>query len=242
MLRQKAQRVLDHLAFGNITQDIRHADNFTALILDRRAAEQDIDATAVFGDSHSLIRLDHIAGLDDRAVSKGFIEFVLRRQYVSTAIDLFNGVAEHPLRCGIPRRHLSIRCPPDNRVARVFDDCREARARLIRALALADVAQDIRHADDFAVVVADRRSAEGKIDPPAVLRHAHGLIGRSQQSGTPNHFGIGITKHAFRRRIPRGHLAFEIAPDDRIVGVFNNCGQSRAARFGMPFVARLGQN
>ena len=111
-------------------------------------------------------------------------------------------------------------------------------------LALGDVADDCRGADDLPVAIADGRSRQGHRDHPPVLAQALGLeatgadaapdsakqpvlfltavTGNDHLDGLADHLPGGVAENLFRRMVPTGDDAVQRHTDDRIVGGFDD--------------------
>ncbi len=111
--------------------------------------------------------------------------------------------------------------------------------QVLGALALRDVASDLRYADDVSHPVAHGRDCERDVDAPAVLGQTHGfvvvdafaapdlgenlrllaqqLVRDDLDDRLADHFFSCITEDAHRACIPRGDLALERLADDRVI-------------------------
>ena len=158
------------------------------------------------------------------------------------------GVAEHALRRRVPGGDDAVEVLGDDRVVRRFDHRGEPPAAASAALALADVARDLRRADD----AARRRRKSGETVSeigisvpsfrwrivskcatawPARMRartsssspwRSAGMIIRIER---PDRLGGGVAEHPLRGPVPRRDDAVQILADDGVVGRFDNFGE-----------------
>src|SRR5687767_14495100 len=98
-----------------------------------------MDYPAVLGDAHPLTRRDHFSAPQSIVVVRE-MTVPFRHENVRRAADyLVLGVAEYPLRAGVPGCDSAVERAADDRVVRILHDRRELRAHGLGALALGDV-------------------------------------------------------------------------------------------------------
>src|SRR5688572_29617965 len=93
------------------------------------------------------------------------------------ADDLCWFVAEQSLRAIIPRINGSIQVLSKDCITRVLNNSSETCALLLRATLLSDIAEDQHHAENWTIIMTDRRGAVVYRCFMTVFRHQHCVIG-----------------------------------------------------------------
>ena len=124
----------------------------------------------------------------------------------------------------------------------------------VEALALGDVARDLRGADDAALRIANRRDRKRDVDQPAILRAAHGLevvhrlaiahlgehhvflgaalFGNDERDVPANRVLGAVAEHALGAAVPGLDDAVEGLADDGVVGLLDDRGKTRLGLLG----------
>ena len=88
------QGLLGPLEGRDITQDGRHADDVATIVLDRRAAQRNVDRAAILPDAHRLIIGHLLAGSQQPAVFVDFVPALTRHHGDIATDDFVHGIAQ----------------------------------------------------------------------------------------------------------------------------------------------------
>jgi hypothetical protein len=181
-------------------------------------------AGADLGEHHVLFRLQ-----------------IVRNDHPDRPADRFLlGVAEHPFGGAIPRHDRALQILGDDGVVRGFHDSGEPPHRPIRVLTVADVARDLRSADDAAVVVVEGRHGQRNRNRRTILSLADGFVvpdrlaladlaeheilfalpiaRNDHPNGPPDGLFSGVAEDAFGGGIPGQDGSVQVLADNRVIG------------------------
>src|SRR5919109_636511 len=144
--------LLDASPLGDVTRDLRRADDAPGRITDRRDRDRHLDEMTVLRPAHGVEVRNLLAAAEPREHAFFLVASVVGddQQHDWPPDGLGGRPAKHALRGAIPGRHDAVEILADDDVLRRVDDGGQARASLIEAPALADIPRDDRHAHDMA--------------------------------------------------------------------------------------------
>ena len=130
LAHEKRLRFLRELPLGDVSRDLRRADDLAVDVLHRRHGDRDVDQFAVLALPHGVEGRDPLSApqAGDDAVLL-FISIGAHQERDALADRLFRGVAEDPLGALVPTRDHSVEGLADDRVVGDFDDEGEALRR-----------------------------------------------------------------------------------------------------------------
>jgi hypothetical protein len=203
---------------------------------------------AVLAPAARLEVIDQSAGANPRQHHVLFrLELVGDNHAHRTADRFLGGVAEHAFGGPIPRHDRAVQILGDDGVVRGLDHGGEPLHHAIGVDAIADVARDLRRANDVAVVVVNGRHRQRNRNRRAVLSLTDGFVmpdrfaladladheilfalpiaGNDHADGAPDGLGRGVAEHAFGGGIPRQNRAVQILADNRVIGRVDDLGE-----------------
>src|SRR4029450_3287947 len=129
-------------AFGNVTRNFRRADNMSALIIDGRNGQRNVERGAVLSAVYRLVTNDTLAPADPFHNSPLFTLATRRDQNADRLARNFSSrVAKEPFRFFVPTRDRLIEIDTYDRVTGGLNDRSQAAVSFFGALLLGDVAQ-----------------------------------------------------------------------------------------------------
>src|SRR5580700_318796 len=144
-------------ARGDVAGNLRGADDGAVRVPDRRDAERNRNAAAVFALPDGLVVIEAVAAPDALDDPRLLVLQLLRNQDGDRlADDVFGGVAEQALGGAVPADDDAVEVLADDGVAGRFDDTGKLLARLHGAALLGDVEQRRDPAVDLAVGIGFR--------------------------------------------------------------------------------------
>ncbi len=119
----------DGAPFGNVSRDLRCADDRAAGVADRRDGHRHFHQPSVLAHPDGLEVFDPLAAADLREHDVFFAQAVRRDQHRDRLADSVCGrVAEQALSAAIPRGDDAVQILADNRVVRRLDDGGESKS------------------------------------------------------------------------------------------------------------------
>src|SRR5437762_14174625 len=128
-------------ALGNVTRNVRRADNIPALIIDGRNGQRNVERAAVLSAVYRLVTNNALAPADPFHDSQLFVLAIRRDQDRDRFADNFSsGVAKEPFRFFVPTGDPFIEIYAYDRVTGGLNNRSQAAVSIFGALLLGDVA------------------------------------------------------------------------------------------------------